>query len=77
MLWGGWWWVYLDYNVSSGPSLSFEIEIGDAPGPKLDNILIIVGLPFVCTLNPCLDLVLLISIYTIIIYHLYTFKQQT
>ena len=69
--------MYLDYNVSSGPSLSFEIEIGDAPGPKLDNILIIVGLPFVCTLNPCLDLVLLISIYTIIIYHLYTFKQQT
>ena len=22
-------WVYLDYNVSSGPFLSFEIEIGD------------------------------------------------
>ena len=35
---GGWWVVvYLDYNVSSGPSLSFEIEIGDGPGPKLDN----------------------------------------
>ena len=29
--------MYLDYNVSSGPSLSFEIEIGDGPGPKLDN----------------------------------------
>ena len=27
----------LDYNVSSGPFLSFEIEIGDGPGPKLDN----------------------------------------
>ena len=24
-------------NISSGPSLSFEIEIGDGPGPKLDN----------------------------------------
>ena len=39
-LWGGWWWwwwVYLDYNVSSGPFLSFEIEIGDGPGPELDN----------------------------------------
>ena len=31
--------MYLDYNVSSGPFLSFEIEIGDGPGPKLDNIL--------------------------------------
>ena len=27
--------VYLDYNVSSGPFLSYEIEIGDGPGPKL------------------------------------------
>ena len=26
----------LDYN-SSGPFLSYEIEIGDGPGPKLDN----------------------------------------
>ena len=34
---GGWWWVYLDYNVSSGPFLSFEIEIGDGPGPELDK----------------------------------------
>ena len=35
---GGWWVVvYLDYNVSSGPFLSYEIEIGDGPGPKLDN----------------------------------------
>ena len=25
----------LDYNVSSGPFLSYEIEIG--PGPELDN----------------------------------------
>ena len=25
----------LDYNVSSGPFLSFEI--GDGPGPELDN----------------------------------------
>ena len=33
----GWWWVYLDYNISSGPSLSYEIEIGDGPGPELDN----------------------------------------
>jgi len=35
---GWWWWVELDYNVSSGPFLSFEIEIGDGPGPELDNI---------------------------------------
>ena len=34
---GGWWWVYLDYNVSSGPFLSYEIEIGDGPGPELHN----------------------------------------
>ena len=34
---GWWWWVELDYNVSSGPFLSFEIEIGDGPGPELDN----------------------------------------
>ena len=29
----------LDYNVSSGPflSLTLEIEIGDGPGPELDN----------------------------------------
>ena len=35
----GGWWVHLDYNVSSGPFLSFEIEIeiGDGPGPELDN----------------------------------------
>ena len=32
-----WWWVYLDYSVSSGPFLSYEIEIGDGPGPELDN----------------------------------------
>ena len=32
-----WWWVYLDYNVSSGPFLSFEIEIRDGPGPELDK----------------------------------------
>ena len=30
-------WVYLDFNVSSGPFLSSEIEIGDGPGPELDN----------------------------------------
>ena len=29
--------TYVDYNVSSGPFLSFEIEIGDGPGPELDN----------------------------------------
>ena len=37
-LWGGGWvggWVVLDYNVSSGPFLSYEIEIGDGPGPSL------------------------------------------
>ena len=28
--------MYLDYNVSSGPFLSYEIEIGDGPGPELD-----------------------------------------
>ena len=31
--------VHLDYNVSSGPFLSFDIEIGDGPGPELDNCL--------------------------------------
>ena len=30
-------WVVLDYNVSSGPFLSYEIEIGDGPGPELDK----------------------------------------
>ena len=34
----GWWWVYLDYNISSGPLLSYEIEIGYGQGPELDNI---------------------------------------
>ena len=29
--------VYLDYNISSGPFLSYEIQIGDGPGPELDN----------------------------------------
>ena len=29
--------VELDYSVSSGPFLSYEIEIGDGQGPKLDN----------------------------------------
>ena len=29
--------VELDYSVSSGPFLSFEIEIGDGPGAELDN----------------------------------------
>ena len=28
----------LDYTVSSGPFLNFEIKIGDGPGPELDNI---------------------------------------
>ena len=42
-------WVYLDYNISSGPSLSFEIEIGDRPGPKLDNFFFLITLePFNC-----------------------------
>ena len=30
--------VCLDYNVSSGPFFSYEIEIGDGPGPELDNL---------------------------------------
>ena len=29
--------MYLDYNVSSGPFLSYEIEIGDGLEPELDN----------------------------------------
>ena len=37
LLVGGWMVVHLDYNVNSGPFLSFEIEIGDGPGPELDN----------------------------------------
>ena len=36
-LWVGGWWGEFDYSVSSGPFLSFEIEIGDGPGPELDN----------------------------------------
>ena len=36
-LWGGWV-VDLDYSVSSGPFLRYEIEIGDGPGPELDNL---------------------------------------
>ena len=27
----------LDFNISSGLFLSYEIEIGDGPGPELDN----------------------------------------
>ena len=37
-LWVGGWWVEFDYSVSSGPFLSFEIEIGDGPGAELVNI---------------------------------------
>ena len=33
----GGWVVYLDYNIPFGPFLSYEIEIGDGPLPKLDN----------------------------------------
>ena len=43
----GGWWVYLDYNVSSGPFLSYEIEIGDGPGPELDNYTFYL---FLCTI---------------------------
>ena len=32
----------LDYSVSSGPFLSYEIEIGDGPGPELDNTSVLV-----------------------------------
>ena len=35
---GGGGWCTLDYSVSSGPFLSYEIEIGDGPGPELDNL---------------------------------------
>ena len=28
-------------NISSGPFLSYEIELGDGPGPELDNNLLI------------------------------------
>ena len=31
------WYRLLDYNLSSGPFLSYEIEIGDGPVPELDN----------------------------------------
>ena len=33
----GGWVGELDYSVSSGPFLSYEIEIGDGPGPELDK----------------------------------------
>ena len=38
---GGWWvgGCTLDYNVNSGPFLSYKIVIGDGPGPELDNII--------------------------------------
>ena len=36
--WDPWTFGLLDYNVSSGPFLSYEIEIGDGPGPELDNL---------------------------------------
>ena len=36
-LWVGGGWCNLDYNVSSGPFFSYEIEIGDELGPELDN----------------------------------------
>ena len=37
---GGWWWVHLDYSVSSGPFLSSELIIGPGPGPgpELENL---------------------------------------
>ena len=35
-MWGGGGCI-LDYNVISCPFLSFDIEIGDGLGPKLDN----------------------------------------
>ena len=34
---GWWWWFTLDFSLSSGPFLSYEIEIGDGPGPEIDN----------------------------------------
>ena len=34
---GGGGWYTLDYNVISGPFLSYEIEIVDGPGPELHN----------------------------------------
>ena len=46
---GGWVVVHLDYNVSSGPFLNFEIVIGDGPGPELDN-LEEVALFFMCSI---------------------------
>ena len=50
---GGWWWCTLDYSVSSGPFLSYEIEIGDGPGPELDNYddLVTRFLSFICTVK--------------------------
>ena len=34
---GGGGWMELDYNISSGLVLSFELVIGPGPGPELDN----------------------------------------
>ena len=36
-LWGVGCWCTLDFNASSGPLLDYEIEIGNGPGPKLNN----------------------------------------
>ena len=33
----GGWWVHLDYNISSGPFLCFEIDIGNEAGPEIEN----------------------------------------
>ena len=46
-LWGGGGgWVYLDYNISSGPFLSYEIEIGDDQEPSLTKISTVFNLKY-------------------------------
>ena len=42
----GGWVVHLDYNISSGPFLSFDIGVG--PGPKLDNMMGQINLKAYC-----------------------------
>ena len=46
--------MHLDYNVSSGPFLSFELVIGPGPGPgpELDNIIFVsISGPYVLQLK--------------------------
>ena len=46
---GGWVVVWCTLDYSSGPFLSYEIEIGDGPGPEIDNLGQILSKIFITT----------------------------